>query len=208
MRLSPTVLTDRLRAVTDRLARGSAVPAGTDPEEAGVPKPAGSRERGAMRRRLRQLRKLRDAHLMELGALVLEAHRRGRDDAGVIKAKAAEVAGIDAEAHALADTLGAGGELDRLLTTGVAGPCPSCGTLVSTWARFCERCGTDLSARPEPAEAVWPDAAEADPAAESEAAAEWPESDAPATQTGQPVSENGDGSEPTAVIEPEQETTR
>lgn len=147
MRLSPTVLTNRFRAVADRLARGSDVPAGTDPaEREESAKRPGSRERGAIRRRLRQQRKLRDAMLMELGALVMEAHRHGRDDAAVIRSKAAEAAAVDAETVSLAETLGEGGDLGRLTATGLAAPCPSCGTLVAARARFCERCGADLEA--------------------------------------------------------------
>ena len=195
MRLSPTVLTNRFRAVADRLARGSAVPAGTDPaDQEHVGKRPGSRERGAMRRRLRQRRKLRDALLMELGALVMEAHRHGRDDAGVVKSKATEVAAVDAETVALAEELNEGGDVARLSTTGLAAPCHACGALVSTRARFCEHCGTDLGARPEP---------EA-PVADSTAVEEAPAGEPPVAE--QPAGANGD--EPTTVIETEQEPAR
>lgn len=203
MRLSPTVLTNRFRAVADRLARGSAVPAGTDPgEQEAAAKRPGSRERGAIRRRLRQQRKLRDAVLMELGALVMEAHRHGRDDAGVVKSKAAEAAAVDAEAVALAETLNEGGDLARLTATGLAAPCHACGTLVSTRARFCEQCGTDLSARPaaaaEPADAMAVEAASADGAA-IDGAADHAAEHAPA---GEAIAPNGDGADQTEVLEP------
>ena len=198
MRLSPTVLSNRVRAVADRLARGSAVPAGTDPDEqeAAARRPS-SRERGAIRRRLRQQRKLRDALLMELGALVMEAHRHGRDDAGVVKSKAAEAAAADAEVVALAETLEDGGDLARLTATGLAAPCQACGTLVSTRARFCERCGADLSARPaaatEPAAAT--DVGAGDEAFDGAAAAGEHRVDEPAAP-------NGDGADRTEVLEP------
>ena len=189
MRLAPTVLTNRLRAVADGLARGSAVPAGTDPgEQQDRAARPGSRERGAIRRRLRQRRKLRDAVLMELGALVMEAHRHGRDDTGVVKSKAAEAATIDAEVVALAEQLGQGGGLAGVTATGLASPCLACGALVSTRARFCENCGGDLTARPAPEPAPDP---EPHPDPEPEHA---------------PVAANGDGSQPTEVLAPVETT--
>lgn len=201
MRFSPTVLTNRFRAVADRLARGSAVPAGTDPAERDdAAKRPSSRERGAMRRRLRQQRKLRDALLMELGALVMEAHRHGRDDAGVVKSKATEVAAVDAETVALAETLGEGGDTARLTATGLALPCHACGALVGTRARFCEHCGADLGARPaagaESADATAVETAPADSVAVDAGAEPLP----PAGE--EPATANGDGSDDTAVLEP------
>lgn len=130
----------------DRAARGTDIPAGIERGE--ITPPHGSRERGRLRRRLRELRRLREAVLLELGALVMEAHRHGRDDSPVIKRKAADAAGVDAEARAIADALGTDGGLDRIVAAGIAGPCPTCGTLTSTSARFCSTCGTALDGRP------------------------------------------------------------
>ena len=200
MRFSPTAVTNRFRAVADRLARGSAVPAGTDPAEreqaSGRPS---SRERGAMRRRLRQQRKLRDALLMELGALVMEAHRHGRDDAAVIKSKAAEAAAVDAETVALAETLDEGAATARVTATGLAATCEACGGLVATRARFCEHCGTDLAARPvadAETATVGGAAPEGAPAGGGDAPAENAADPGPAA----PAPSNGDGE--TAVLEP------
>ena len=106
-----------------------------------------------MRRRLRELRRLREAALLELGALVLEAHRQDRDDSPVVGRKAAEAAALDEEARSLAAALGTEGGLDTIVAAGVAGPCPVCGTLASTSARFCSTCGTALDGRPELPEA-------------------------------------------------------
>jgi hypothetical protein len=147
---SLTGLKTRLRDRVDNAARGSDVPAGID-RGAGAVSTTGSRERGRMRRRLRELRRLREAQLLELGALVLEAHRHGRDDAAVIKTKAAEAATTDAEARELAEALGANAGLDTVIAAGIAGPCPTCGTLASTNARFCSTCGTPLDGRPDAA---------------------------------------------------------
>jgi hypothetical protein len=146
MRLSLTGLRSRLRERIDSSARGTDVPAGID-RAAAASKPA-SRERGRMRRHLRELRRLREAQLFELGALVLEAHRQGRDDTPAIKRKAAEAAAVDAEARALGEVLGGDAGLDTVIAAGIAGPCPTCGTLTSTSARFCSACGTALDGRP------------------------------------------------------------
>jgi hypothetical protein len=37
------------------------------------------------------------------------------------------------------------------MTAGIAGPCPTCGTLTSTSWRFCSTCGTPLDGRPDAA---------------------------------------------------------
>jgi hypothetical protein len=145
-RLSFTELRSRLSDRVDRAARGTDIPAGIERGE--ITPPSGSRERGRMRRRLRELRRLREALLLELGALVLEAHRQDRDDSPVIKRKAAEAAAVDAEARSIADALGTDGGLDTIVAAGIAGPCPTCGTLTSTAARFCSVCGTALDGRP------------------------------------------------------------
>lgn len=147
---SLTNLKARLRDRVDDSARGTDVPAGIE-RGADAVAPTSSRERGRMRRRLRELRRLREAQLLELGALVLEAHKHGRDDSPVIKTKAAEAAATDAEARAVAGALEADAGLDTIVAAGIAGPCPTCGTLTSTAARFCATCGTPLDGRPDAA---------------------------------------------------------
>jgi hypothetical protein len=186
---SLTELKARLRGRVDDSARGTDVPAGID-RGAGAVAPTGSRERGRMRRRLRELRRLREAQLLELGALVLEAHKHGRDDSPVIKTKAAEAAATDAEARAVADALETDAGLDTIVSAGIAGPCPTCGTLASTAARFCSTCGTPLDGRPDAApraeqavETPLADARETD----------LPEADSPTTEI--PAS-NGNGASP------------
>jgi hypothetical protein len=144
---SLTELRTRMRDRVDGAARGSDVPAGI--ERGDDASGTGSRERGRMRRRLRELRRMREAQLLELGALVLEAHRHDRDDSPVIKSKAADAAAIDAEARALAEALDVDAGLDTIVAAGIAGPCPTCGVLTSTGARFCSTCGTALDGRPE-----------------------------------------------------------
>jgi hypothetical protein len=145
---SLTGLMTRLRERVDASAAGSDVPAGVE-RGADAVAPSGARERGRMRRRLRELRRLREAQLLELGALVLEAERHDRDASSVIKSKAADAAATDTEARTLAEALEADGGLEAVVATGIAGPCPTCGTLASTAARFCSTCGTPLDGRPD-----------------------------------------------------------
>jgi hypothetical protein len=184
---SLTGLRTRLRDRVDDSARGSDIPAGIDRGATAVA-PTSSRERGRMRRRLRELRRLREAQLLELGALVLEAHKHGRDDSPVIKTKAAEAAATDAEARAVADALDTDAGLETIVTAGIAGPCPTCGTLASTVARFCSTCGTPLDGRPDAA-----------PRADRPAVAETPVADArevDETPTTEIPSANGNGASP------------
>jgi hypothetical protein len=145
-----TGLKTRMRERVDDSARGSDIPAGIDRGATAVA-PTSSRERGRLRRRLRELRRLREAQLLELGALVLEAHKHGREDSPVIKTKAAEAAATDAEARAVAEALDTDAGIGTIVTAGIAGPCPTCGTLASTVARFCSTCGTPLDGRPDAA---------------------------------------------------------
>ncbi|HEY3188923.1 MAG TPA: zinc ribbon domain-containing protein [Solirubrobacteraceae bacterium] len=190
-----------MRKRVDRAARGSDVPAGIDRDDTAAS--TGSRERGRMRRRLRELRRLREAQLIELGALVLEAHRHGRDDSPVVKRKASEAAAIDEEARAIEQALETDAGLDTVVATGVAGPCPTCGTLTSTSARFCSTCGTALDGRPDaaPRGATAPSAPPAGPDPDAPASAD-PDIPAEPATTEIPAA-NGDGTTPEeAELEP------
>lgn len=164
--LSLTGLKERLRDRADNAARGTDVPAGID-RGSDAAATTSARGRARMRRRLRDLRRLREAQLIELGALMLEAHKHGRADSPAIKSKLTEAAGTDDEARALADALETDAGLDTVIATGIAGPCPTCGMLASTSARFCSTCGTPLDGRPAAA-----------PRSEQAAGAELPTTDA------------------------------
>jgi hypothetical protein len=58
-----------------------------------------------MRRRLRQLRRTREAMLLDLGALVYELHRQGRRAPELLQQKAAELTVVDDELRDLEDEL-------------------------------------------------------------------------------------------------------
>ena len=70
MRPSLKALRSRISRRARAAAEGGGVPAGSEPQPADQAARPGAIERGAMRRRLRRARRLREAMLTELGALV------------------------------------------------------------------------------------------------------------------------------------------
>jgi hypothetical protein len=144
MRLSLKSLRRHAADAAAESAAGSAVPAGADPAAAGGRKRPSARERGAMRRRVRQLRRRREAMLLELGALAFEMHRRERREPELLERKAEEVRAVDDEERGLSAALGERSRLVELVAAGITGTCPACGTLVGTDAKFCQSCGTPV----------------------------------------------------------------
>jgi hypothetical protein len=102
-----------------------------------------------MRRRLRRQQRIREALLLDLGALVFELHRHGRREPELLQAKAAELTTVDEEIRALATALEVGDELPQLVAPGIAGTCQNCGELLTTDVRFCPSCGTPTGLAPE-----------------------------------------------------------
>src|SRR3954471_21248009 len=102
----------------------------------------GRRERGRMRRRLRRQQRVREALLLDLGALVYELHRQGRREPELLQAKAAELSAVDDEVRALGEALEDRQPLAQLVAAGIAGSCETCGALLTSDARFCSRCGS------------------------------------------------------------------
>jgi len=141
MRPSPKGLSKRAAESAEKAAAGSPVPAGQDPPTAQQLQRPGARERGAMRRRLRRLRRTREALVTDLGGLVVELHRYGRAQSPLIGQRVQQVAAIDAEMRGLAQALGSDLTLGQVVVAGVAGACGNCGALLSTSDRFCASCG-------------------------------------------------------------------
>lgn len=76
-----------------------------------------ARERGRLRRRLREIEEEREALIRDLGGLTLEMHKRDRFEPGLLSEKGAEVAALDDEAKLLRRALDEGlttGELETL----------------------------------------------------------------------------------------------
>ena len=126
----------------DRAAVGTSQPAGSEPAAAPSAGKPSARERGAMRRRLRRLARMREAMLLDLGALTFEMHRQERQDPALIKGKVKEALAVDAEARALAEALDHELPFTDLVASGIAGTCAQCDAILAADARYCSSCGT------------------------------------------------------------------
>jgi hypothetical protein len=115
---------------------------------------------------------MREALLLDLGAIVFELHRQGRREPELLQAKAAELKAVDDEVRALAEALDADEGMMQLVAAGIAGSCENCGSLLSTDARYCGACGA----------AAVPALAEPSPQRPAEEVA--PPSEGPALETG------------------------
>ena len=87
-------------------AAGSPVPAGQEAPAADAPPAPITVERGSMRKRVRRLGRIREVLLRELGALMVEMRRLGRDNPELIARKSAEIVAIDEELRGLREALG------------------------------------------------------------------------------------------------------
>jgi|GEM_PF-3214854 len=96
-------------------------------------------ERARLRRRLAYLGRRRELALRELGSLVLESHRQGRENAAV-DAQLGALAALDDERERLERALGERRELALLREPGITS-CPQCSTIHDSSARFCPGCG-------------------------------------------------------------------
>ena len=101
------------------------------------------RERSRMRRRLRYLRRRRELAFRDLGGLVFDLHRFGRDRSDLVAQKLEGLGAIDGELRTLEAALHERRELTELREAGIAA-CPRCQTLHDTDANFCPGCGAAL----------------------------------------------------------------
>jgi hypothetical protein len=100
-----------------------------------------------MRRRLRRQRRVREALLLDLGALVYELHRQGKRAPDLLQEKAGELTMVDEEVRGLEEALGDGAGLDGLMGTGIMGSCASCGALLNAGDAYCAHCGAPAQVR-------------------------------------------------------------
>src|SRR5690606_28511789 len=91
-----TAATQEAPAVEEEAAGEEAAPDDARP---------GFRQRTRMRRRLRYLRRLRELAFRDLGGLVFDLHRFGRDRADLVQAKLEMLGGIDRELRTLESAL-------------------------------------------------------------------------------------------------------
>jgi hypothetical protein len=126
--------TTPVEAVTDDTAAQPAAPADAAP---------GFRDRARIRRRLRHLRRYRELAFRDLGGLVFDLQRFGRDRPDLVTQKLDALGEVDRELRALETALREKRDVTELREAGIAA-CPRCGTLHGTDANFCPGCGTAL----------------------------------------------------------------
>ncbi|HEY8582414.1 MAG TPA: zinc ribbon domain-containing protein [Capillimicrobium sp.] len=100
--------------------------------------------RGRLRRRLRFVRRAREIALRDLGGLVFDLHRFGRDRSDLVDQKLAALGALDAEMRALETALDARQEVTVLREPGLT-TCPRCGALLASDASYCSSCGLPLA---------------------------------------------------------------
>src|SRR4051812_14366548 len=152
-----------LSAKAHDAAAGSPLPAGQEPPAEGAPPLPTTAERGSMRKRARRLTRLREVQLRELGALVVEMRRLGRENPDLLARKAGDLLALDEELRGLRGALGGRETVEQVVAAGVAGTCRRCDTLMASDDRFCPHCGLAV-------DAVYPPAAEVVEAAPAPAA--------------------------------------
>lgn len=152
-------------------ARLPTLPAGVDPDALVGDAPT-SHRRARLRRRARQLRRVRELLLRDLGGFVYEAQRTAPEDAErhgrLVSSKVERLAAVDAEVRELEARLGEPAGALRLREPGIGGTCPACSALHGSTDRFCSACGAAVAAR-EALPAAQPALTPAQPAALPEA---------------------------------------
>lgn len=121
---------------------GPAVPAGA---EGPPPSSPTFLTRGKLRRRLRYLRRVREIGFRDLGGLVFDLDRFGRERPDLVELKLAGLKSIDAELRTLEVALSDLRDGEELFEPGISA-CPRCGALHGSEARFCPACGAPVNA--------------------------------------------------------------
>jgi len=138
-------------------AAGTAAPAGTAPAAAGrqtqvivqeLPGGAGGqaasfRDRGRLRRRLRFLRRTRELAFRDIGGLIFDMRRFGRERPDLVESKIAALAAVDQELRALERVLDDRRPIHELREPGITS-CARCGALHSSDSNFCPNCGLQI----------------------------------------------------------------
>lgn len=97
-------------------------------------------QRGRLRRRLRYVRRAREVALRDLGGLVFDLHRFGRERGDLVERKLAGLSTLDGEMRALESALDERRDTTVLREPGLAS-CPRCGALHASDAAYCSACG-------------------------------------------------------------------
>lgn len=173
-------------------------------QQSGPPAEGGAgasfRDRGRLRRRLRFLRRARELAFRDIGGLMFDMRRFGRERPDLVEAKIAALAAVDEELRALERILDDRRPLHELREPGITS-CARCGALQSSESNFCPHCGLQVGgprAMGEVGGAIaGPPQAPLEPVHQPAAAAVAPASPAPAA-TAEPPSTSGSAPEPSA----------
>lgn len=182
----PTVVAPAVDDASAQAAEAGGLPAGAD--AAAIAQPS-FRDRGRLRRRLRYLRRVRELALRDLGGLVLDLDRFGRDRPDLVRGKLDGLRAIDGELRRLEIALDDVRAVEELEEPGIAA-CAHCGALHGSDARFCPACGVAVGT------AVAPPATEVAEAPAEPGGATSPDAQAPA------IGEPGDAAADAVVAAP------
>ncbi len=89
---------------------------------------------------------MREALLLDLGAIVFELRLQGRSEPELLHAKEIELRAVDREVRGLADGLEEGLGLPELTAVGLVAACTACNRLMGSRDRFCPACGAAAGA--------------------------------------------------------------
>jgi hypothetical protein len=111
--------------------------------QAQQPSRASFRDRGLLRRRLRFLRRARELAYRDIGGLIFDMRRFGRNRQDLLDAKLGALSAVDQELRALEHALDDRRPIHELREPGISS-CPRCGALHDSEANFCPHCGLQL----------------------------------------------------------------
>ena len=101
------------------------------------------RDRGRLRRRLRFLRRTRELAFRDIGGLIFDMRRFGRERPDLVEAKINALAAVDQELRALERVLDDRRPVHELREPGITS-CARCGALHSSDSNFCPNCGLQI----------------------------------------------------------------
>jgi hypothetical protein len=108
-----------------------------------LPPKASFRDRGKLRRRLRFLRRARELAYRDIGGLIFDMRRFGRNRQDLLDAKLGALGAVDQELRALERALDDRRSIHELREPGISS-CPRCGALHDSEANFCPHCGLQI----------------------------------------------------------------
>lgn len=101
------------------------------------------RDRGKLRRRLRFLRRTRELAFRDIGGLIFDMRRFGRERPDLVETKINALAAVDQELRALERVLDDRRPIHELREPGITS-CARCGALHSSDSNFCPNCGLQI----------------------------------------------------------------